>query len=182
LNRYPELKAFLKEGEAEWYEGIAVRYVHGRTAILTISEDGNVLESITLNKLKDREAMHELMKTKGFALKSPENRERITEEKNPGKAKELAVGGLAGGSTEDRRHALRHNLLSGLHQKREDSGSAAALLKRREKEQLVAMTGPNESTMFILSLAGGAVMVGLAVIGMASRRMSKKTPNRGGRR
>jgi hypothetical protein len=169
----------LKEGEAEWYEGITVRYVHGRTAILTISDDGTVKEKITLHKLKDREQMHKLMKTKGFALKSPENRERITQEKNaqlnPGKAKET------GEHTEDRRHSLRHNLLSDLHRKREDGGSPATEMKRRKKDELIAMAGPTESTMFILSVAGGAAMVGLAIMGMASRRKSKKS-NRGGRR
>jgi hypothetical protein len=189
LNQYPELKEFLEEGEAEWYEGITVRYVHGRTAILTISDDGTVKEKITLHKLKDREQMHKLMKTKGFALK-PENRERITQEKNaqlnPGKAKETGEHKDDDDDddvddTEDRRHSLPHNLLSDLHRKREDGGSAATEMKRRKKDELIAMAGPKESTMFILSVAGGAAMVGLAIMGMASRRKIKKS-NRGGRR
>jgi Sep15/SelM redox domain len=70
LNRYPELKSFLKDGEAEQYAGIKVTYVAGRTAVLTIYQDKVKQEEVVLHELKNKAAMHELFRQKGFVLKS----------------------------------------------------------------------------------------------------------------
>jgi Sep15/SelM redox domain len=70
LNRYPELKSFLKDGEAESYAGIKVTYVAGRTAVLTIYQDQQKQEEVVLHELKNKAAMHELFRQKGFVLKS----------------------------------------------------------------------------------------------------------------
>merc|ERR1740121_3225270 len=68
MNRLPELKKFLKEGEAESYHNVEVNYIPGRKAVLKIYEDDNQLEEIILSELKTREEMHELMVSKGFVV------------------------------------------------------------------------------------------------------------------
>ena len=41
----PILKSFLKDGEAESYHNVEVKFVHGRKAIMTIYESGDGEES-----------------------------------------------------------------------------------------------------------------------------------------
>ena len=44
LNKLPQLKSFLKDGEAESYKNVEVKFVHGRKAVMTIyesSDDGD---------------------------------------------------------------------------------------------------------------------------------------------
>lgn len=65
LNRLPELKSFLKDGEAESYHGISVEYIHGRQAVLTIYDDEEEIEKITLSDYKTKEEMHALLVEKG---------------------------------------------------------------------------------------------------------------------
>lgn len=72
MNRLRELKSFLKDSEAEEYQGVEVQYVHGRTAVLTIYRDGEEQEQITLSDYKTKEEMHALMVEKGFVKKSEE--------------------------------------------------------------------------------------------------------------
>ena len=72
MNRLPALKSFLKDSEAEEYQGVEVEYVHGRTAVLTIYKDGEEQEQITLSDYKSKEEMHALMVEKGFVKKSDE--------------------------------------------------------------------------------------------------------------
>ena len=169
-------------GEAESYQGVKVTYVPGKTAILTIYEDGREKEKIVMHELKDRPAMHALMKEKGFKLKSSDTTERRAEEERADalvekRTEEIAVQNsllrTKPTEEEDRNQSLRHSVLTDLHKKREEEGSAAALLRRREKEQLLAMAGPRGSTMFYLSLAGGAATVGLSIIGLMSRKSKK---------
>lgn len=71
LNRLPELKSFLKDGEAEQYEGVTVKYVHGRTAVMTIY-DGNRKEvkKVDLHVIRSKEALHAVMRENGFVLKN----------------------------------------------------------------------------------------------------------------
>lgn len=90
MNHFPKLKSFLKDGEAESYEGITIKYIHGRTAVLTISKDGVKQEEIVLHTLKTKEDMHALFKEKGFVQKADGTKtndvaaERKTEEKKVG--------------------------------------------------------------------------------------------------
>jgi Sep15/SelM redox domain len=72
LNKLPELKSFLKDGEAASYEGVSVRFVHGQTAVMTIFDDGVEQEKVPLHTIKSKQTMHSLMKEKGFVLKSAE--------------------------------------------------------------------------------------------------------------
>jgi hypothetical protein len=57
LNKLPQLKSFLKDGEAESYVGVTVEYIHGRRAVLTIYEDEEELEKITLSDYATKEEM-----------------------------------------------------------------------------------------------------------------------------
>jgi hypothetical protein len=68
----PELKEFLKGGDAESYEGVTIEYIPGRTAILTVFHDQEQVEKVQLSSLKSQQDMHDMMKEKGFTLKSPE--------------------------------------------------------------------------------------------------------------
>ena len=56
-------------GEAESYKGITVTYVHGKTAVLTIYDNGKEVEKIVMHELKNKDAMHAMMRDKGFQLK-----------------------------------------------------------------------------------------------------------------
>jgi len=69
----------LKEGEAESYTGVTVRFVPGREAILTIYEDGVEVEQVPMFPLEEqgKEAMHALLLEKGFVRTPPEEMERL---------------------------------------------------------------------------------------------------------
>ena len=77
LNRFPELKSFLKDGEAEYYKGVEVEYVHGRNAVITITKDGEEQEPFTMSDLKTKEEMHKFMLDSGFEKKSEEEIEEM---------------------------------------------------------------------------------------------------------
>lgn len=181
-------------GEAESYEGVKVTYVHGQTAVLTIYQDGKEKETITMHKLKDRAAMHALMLEKGFKKKSPEEIEKMQKERREKEAKErqsfeerkrLALERREKAMNQlnlikpveagdERKQLLRQGQLNTLHSERESEGTAAALLRRKEKEMLVSIAaGPNSSTMTLVALVGAASMVGVFVIGVASRRSKR---------
>ena len=49
-----------------------VKYVHGRTAVLTIFRNGTKVEDILLHKLPTTQAMHQLFRLKGFVPKTVE--------------------------------------------------------------------------------------------------------------
>jgi hypothetical protein len=72
LNRLPELKSFLKSGEAESYKNVEIEYIHGRKATLTIFHDNVQVEKVELSLQKTQQNMHELFVSKGFVLKSKE--------------------------------------------------------------------------------------------------------------
>lgn len=80
MNQFPELKSFLKDGEAESYHGVEITYIAGRTAILSILEDGELKEKINLHELNDKVKLRALFKEKGFRKKTPE--ELVTEHEN----------------------------------------------------------------------------------------------------
>jgi Sep15/SelM redox domain len=86
LNRFPQLKSFLKDGEAERYINVTVTFIAGRPAIMTIYDNElgvdelgteivktDVVEEIELNKINDKPKLHELFKEKGFLLKDELN-------------------------------------------------------------------------------------------------------------
>lgn len=90
LNRMPELKSFLKDGEAEWYVGFNVTYVTGRRAVMHIyNEGGSKVEVIdlTVSKLQTKKALHALMAEEEFVKKSEEAVEMPHEERQAGARK-----------------------------------------------------------------------------------------------
>lgn len=75
LNKLPELKSFLKDGEATSYIGVTVKYVHGRTAVMTIyDEQKNVVEKVDLHVIKSKKRLHDIMKEKGFVRKGDDSK------------------------------------------------------------------------------------------------------------
>ena len=72
MNRYPHLKSFLKDFEAEEYGGIAVEFVSGKAAVLSIYSDGELKEEVDLHQYGSKDELHALMAEKGFVRMSPE--------------------------------------------------------------------------------------------------------------
>eukprot|EP00549_Striatella_unipunctata_P021515 CAMPEP_0118696926 /NCGR_PEP_ID=MMETSP0800-20121206/14165_1 /TAXON_ID=210618 ORGANISM="Striatella unipunctata, Strain CCMP2910" /NCGR_SAMPLE_ID=MMETSP0800 /ASSEMBLY_ACC=CAM_ASM_000638 /LENGTH=152 /DNA_ID=CAMNT_0006596187 /DNA_START=84 /DNA_END=542 /DNA_ORIENTATION=+ len=67
----PQLKSFLKDYEAQEYEGVEVEFKSGYKAIMTIYKNGLEVENITLSDYSTKEEMHKLMKEKGFKKMRP---------------------------------------------------------------------------------------------------------------
>ncbi|KAI2513557.1 Sep15/SelM redox domain containing protein [Fragilaria crotonensis] len=70
LNRYPHLKSFLKDYEAEEYNGVVVQFVPGKPAVLSIYSDGTLQEEIDLHQFASKDELHALMVEKGFVRMS----------------------------------------------------------------------------------------------------------------
>lgn len=70
----------MKGGEAESYEGVTVRYVPGRQAIMKIFDDGKEVEQVEMHSIPTKKDMHALMVSKGFQLKNKMEVERIPKE------------------------------------------------------------------------------------------------------
>ena len=61
LNKMPQLKSFLKDGEAESYRNVEVKFIHGRKAVMTVWETGNGNGGV-LDGGGDRESWEEVEK------------------------------------------------------------------------------------------------------------------------
>ncbi|EJK74970.1 hypothetical protein THAOC_03323 [Thalassiosira oceanica] len=98
LNKLPELKAFLKSGEAESYRNVEVNFIHGKKAVLTIysgesADDRDSWveeEKVTLSDYQRTEEMHQLMLEKGSARSSHFQSEEELKEMRLKKAQEKA--------------------------------------------------------------------------------------------
>ena len=64
------VKQFLKGGDAESYEGITIEWIRGLRPVLTIYEDGKKREEVQLADYDNVDALHALMKDKGFHKKA----------------------------------------------------------------------------------------------------------------
>jgi hypothetical protein len=159
-----------------------VKFVPGRTAILTIYEDGQEKEKIVMHTLKDRAAMHALFREKGFQLKSQEEVDKIMQERKAavqvrnaasaplllsGKERERRSVGK-----ESRKHSLRgrHATLEDLHNRRDAESRA---LKLRKEQELLALVSPRQSTMSSLALVAMAAVVGITIIGIAGKQRKR---------
>ena len=78
----PNVRQFLKAGEAEYYQNVQVEFIPKRPPILTIYSSGK--EEVTVN-LADYdtslEDLHKLMQSKGFAKKSSDDIQEIKNSK-----------------------------------------------------------------------------------------------------
>lgn len=88
--------SFIKDGEAEWYHNVRIKYVRGEQATLHVynvseADRSRMVEiaSISLSSLRTKEAMHQAMQHHGFIMKSPQERQadidranRIREQKS----------------------------------------------------------------------------------------------------
>jgi hypothetical protein len=72
LKRFPDLRHFLKGGEAETYHGVSVTFEKGHDPILTLYEDREVVEVIRLEDHSDLWALRALFKEKGFEKRTEE--------------------------------------------------------------------------------------------------------------
>lgn len=76
MNRLPNLKQFLKgDTGAITYRNVEIEFIHGRKAIMTISKDGDVIETIVLSDYENQgeEVMHSLFRERGFEQLSDED-------------------------------------------------------------------------------------------------------------
>jgi len=80
----------LKDGEAEWYHNVSVKYVGGKKAVLTIFDGDEEKEKVTLSEYKEKDEMHAMMIEKGFVKKSDEEIELVKIEIEKRKAEEVA--------------------------------------------------------------------------------------------
>jgi hypothetical protein len=72
LNRFAELKEFIKYGGAEAFQNVEIEFIRGRKAVLTIYHDGEEHEQVELQSLGTKKEMHQMMLDKGFTLKAEE--------------------------------------------------------------------------------------------------------------
>jgi len=124
LNRLPELKSFLKDGEAEWYKGVEVTFIQHRQAIMTVFEDGEEKEKITLSDVKTKPEMHAMMLEKGFEKKSEEEIEDLKKQKEEEKVKE-----------EEERRRAREERQKKAEERRKQRELDAARRKAEEEEK-----------------------------------------------
>jgi len=75
----PNVRQFLKAGEAEHYQNMEVEFIPKRTPILTIYDDAdNEVESINLADYDNAvEDLHQLVQSKGFVKKTKEEVDQI---------------------------------------------------------------------------------------------------------
>ena len=72
-----DLKSFLLDGEAEWYNNITVKYLKNhKTTILTVYEDGKPVDEINFRYLDGKEEYHKAFIDSGFELKTQEELEK----------------------------------------------------------------------------------------------------------
>ena len=151
MNKLPILKSFLKDGEAESYEGVTVRYVAGRQAIMTIYEGGGTteIEKIPLHTLKTKEEMHSLMLSKGFQLKSDHEVAKIQAEHRQAQSKEQKE---------------REERLENLRKRKLDKSP-------RRQGEAAAATAPYQ---FIFGLSGAVALTFLVILGGRRRRKNRQ--------
>lgn len=149
MNRFPELKSFLKDGEAESYKGIKVTYIAGRTAVLTIYKDGTEVEKINMHELTDKASMHKLFQEKGFVRKSPDEI-KTTEE-----------------TTKQENVVVKRNRAREMIERHKERRKEAA-----EERKILGKTAPSYQTT--LQLYVGVVLTVLLFAGATGMRQRRK--------
>jgi Sep15/SelM redox domain len=81
--------SFIKDGEAEWYHNVRIKYVRGEQAMLHVynvseADRSRMVEvaSISLSSLRTKEAMHQAIQSQGFIMKSPQERQADIDKAN----------------------------------------------------------------------------------------------------
>jgi len=89
LQRNQDLKLFLidgnRDGGAEGYEGVTVKWILGEDPIMTIYDDGIETEKVDLTKFKSIPEMHQMMVDKKFDQKVVKEEKRSGENEVDGK-------------------------------------------------------------------------------------------------
>jgi Sep15/SelM redox domain len=171
LNKLPELKSFLKDGEAASYEGVSVRFVHGQTAVMTIFDDGVEQEKVPLHTIKSKQTMHSLMKEKGFVLKSAEQLATILAEHKQQNDALVTARQKQLEERQRRREELEKRRKNGSSFEREDSlGKAREEREKRGHSSPLSQSPPYQT----MSLVFGALGLSLIVVIGSSRRRKRK--------
>lgn len=76
-SKLPDLRTFLKNGYAEGYEGVTIKYISGRATVLIVFEDDIEVDRVPLKGFHTHEELHTAMQQAGFVQKDPNERERI---------------------------------------------------------------------------------------------------------
>jgi hypothetical protein len=77
------------------YDGVAIDWIRGKRAVLTIyDEDGNQIKDVPLYELKTRKDMHQLMIDEGFHKKTQQQKvEEIQVERREIQLEQISDGG-----------------------------------------------------------------------------------------
>ena len=145
MNHLPELKSFLKSGEAESYRGVEVTYVPGRSATMTIFKDGVQQEEINLRLLKTKADMHAMMIEKGFVKKSLEELGEVKKEK-------------------------KKEVLSSRQARRKEKEAERQVL--RQESELLGKSSPSYGNIMGLYIAAGIAGLALVISRRKRRRSS----------
>lgn len=178
LNKLPQLKSFLKDGEAEEYQNVEVTFIPGRKAVLTIYESGKEREKVTLSDISTKPEMHKLMVDKGFERKSEDEiralKAVVESRKKQENNKLEAARENAKRMMENRKKTMeeRNGKLASI------AAREAVQVRTKGQEIKMLMDGGAENTpeqtepagLIFLSLFSAATIVGLAFF---TRRRSK---------
>jgi Sep15/SelM redox domain/SURF1 family len=75
LSRLPELKSFLRDGEALWYRNVQINYVRGQQGVLRVrNKEGIEVGTHALTHLRRKEDMHRVLVDAGFVRKTDAER------------------------------------------------------------------------------------------------------------
>lgn len=153
------MKSFLKDGEAESYRGVTVKYIAGRTAVMTIYDDqGNEKEKVELHTIKEKSLLHQLMKDKGFVQKSTEELAATMNEKDDSGSNRIL---RLGWSKLDQWTQSKHN-----------KEQQAIKQRRMDEKEYLGETLPSYSSMF--GFYGIALLSIGAMAQMARKRRHKR--------
>jgi F0F1-type ATP synthase epsilon subunit len=110
LNRHPVLKQFLLE-EAETYQGVAIEWVKGRPAVLTVHKDGVESMKVDLHKFETKAELHGVFQELGFPLRSEEELEVLKQklEERAALEKKQRAERLAAARESTNRHREGHD-------------------------------------------------------------------------
>lgn len=159
----------MKDGEAEWYRGVTLKFVHGKTAILTIKEDGVFKEEVVLHKISTKAAMHQMMLEKGFVKKTDEeiegqNLQRKAQSTSDQKTIKLSRA----------ERMKQTNELKALAAQEKKERRERELLRKREEREILGPSAPSYSSMFQIYFGLISVSVVYASFTAVRRRRRRR--------
>lgn len=145
-------------------------FIPGRTAKLTLFDDGVTGETIDLTTLKTKEEMHALMLSKGFEQLS--SWERKQQEKDRTKL----VQNLKAESIHKFRERRQEALLERIQRRDEKRRHKKALKKRASEDRRIVGEAPGMANMLQMYAGAGVVAVLFAAMTARRRKQRKSAP------